>query len=122
MENKIKNIPVKNIDEYIAGFPSGTQKILHQLRETIKKAAPQAEETINYAIPTFKLKGNLVHFAGYKKHIGFYPAPSAIEAFKEALSGYKGAKGSIQFPIDHPLPLELITKIVEFRVKENLRG
>lgn len=122
MESKSKKTPARNIDEYIAGFPSDTQKILHELRAAIKKAAPEAEETINYAIPTFKLKGNLVHFAGYKNHIGFYPAPSGLEAYKEALSGYKGAKGSIQFPIDRPLPLELIAKIVEFRVKENLKG
>lgn len=121
MEDKIKNIPVRTIEEYIESFPIHTQKLLQEIRGTIKKAAPEAEETINYAMPTFKLNGNLVHFAGYKNHIGFYPAPSAITAFKEALSGYKNAKGSVQFPIDQPLPLELITKMVAFRVKENLK-
>jgi len=110
----------RNIDEYIAGFPKEIQKLLQQMRKTIQKAAPQAEETINYAMPTFILFGNLVHFAGYKNHIGFYPAPSGIEAFKKELSVYAGAKGSVQFPLDKPLPLELVTKIVQFRVAENL--
>ena len=109
-----------NIDEYIAGFPTNVQDILEGLRATIKKAANEAEETINYAVPTFTLKGNLVHFAAYKNHIGFYPAPSGIDAFKRELSIYKGAKGSVQFPIDKKLPLTLITQIVKFRVKENL--
>ena len=116
----LKSIPVRNIDEYIAGFPKDIQEILKELRVTIKKAAPEAAETINYAIPTFTLKGNLVHFAAYKNHIGFYPAPSGIVAFKKELSAYEGAKGSVQFPIDKPLPLALVTKIVRFRVKENL--
>ncbi|MBA2421832.1 MAG: DUF1801 domain-containing protein, partial [Chitinophagales bacterium] len=89
-------------------------------RVIIRKAAPKAEETINYAMPTFTLNGNLVHFAAYKNHIGFYPTPSGIDAFKKELSLYKGAKGSVQFPIDKPLPWALITKIVKFRVKENL--
>lgn len=110
----------KNIDEYIAGFPIETQKLLEQIRATIKKAAPEAKETISYAIPTFKLNGNLVHFAAFKNHIGFYPAPSGNEAFKKELSIYKGGKGTVQFPIDKPIPLNLITKIVKFRVKENL--
>lgn len=110
----------KNIDEYIASFPKSTQVLLQQMRTTIGKTAPQAEETINYAMPTFALYGNLVHFAGYANHIGFYPAPSGIEAFKKELSVYKGAKGSVQFPLDKPLPLSLVTKIVKFRVKENL--
>ncbi len=108
------------ITDYIAGFPEDVQEIMETLRATIKKAAPEAEETINYAMPTFTLKGNLVHFAAYKNHIGFYPAPSGIEAFKKELSVFKGAKGSVQFPLDKPLPLDLITKIVKFRVKENL--
>jgi len=111
----------KDIDEYIAGHPKEIQKILRQIRATIKKAAPQAEETINYAIPTFTLNGNLVHFAALKNHIGFYPAPSAISAFKKELLGYELAKGSVQFPIDQPLPLKLIAEIVKFRVKENLQ-
>lgn len=110
----------KDIDEYIAAFPKEIQKHLQQMRKTIQKAAPQAEETINYAMPTFILNGNLVHFAGYANHIGFYPTPSGIEAFKKELSVYKGAKGSVQFPLDKPLPLELVTKIVKFRVVENV--
>ena len=109
----------KTIDEFIAGFPKDVQKILQELRAAIKKAAPATEETINYGVPTFILNGNLVHFAGFKHHIGFYPTPSGIEAFKKELSVYKGAKGSVQFPLDKPLPLGLITKIVKFRVKEN---
>ena len=115
-------VHAKDIDEYIAGFPRETRVILEELRKTIRKAAPDAEETIAYAIPTFKLKGNLVHFAGYKNHIGFYPAPSGIKEFAKELSVYEGAKGSIKFPIDKPLPLELITRIVKFRVKESLES
>jgi uncharacterized protein YdhG (YjbR/CyaY superfamily) len=109
-----------SIDEYIATFPEETQKILAELRATIKAAAPEAEEKISYQMPTFALKGNLVHFAAYKNHIGFYPTPSGIEAFQQELSTYEGAKGSVKFPIDEPLPLELISKIVAFRVAENL--
>jgi uncharacterized protein YdhG (YjbR/CyaY superfamily) len=108
------------IDEYIAGFPEEVQEILEKIRTTIRKAAPNAEETINYGIPTFTLKGNLVHFAGFKKHIGFYPTPTGIEKFKKELSVYEGAKGSVQFPLDKPIPYGLISKIVKFRVKENL--
>ena len=108
----------KNIDEYIAGFPRDVQKILKQIRTTIKKVAPEAEEAIKYRMPTFVLNENLVHFAAFKHHIGFYPTPSGIEAFKDELSRYKGAKGSVQFPIDQPMPLSLIEKIVKFRVKE----
>lgn len=110
-----------NINEYIAGFPKNIQKILEQIRATIKKAAPEAEETISYAIPTFTLNGNLVHFATFKNHIGFYPAPTGNEALKKELSVYKTGKGSIQFPLEKPMPLDLITKIVKFRVKENLQ-
>ena len=111
-----------SIDEYIATFPESTQKILGELRATIKEAAPDAVEKISYQMPTFALKGNLVHFAAYKNHIGFYPTPSGIEAFKHELSIYEGAKGSVKFPIDKPLPLELISKIVRFRVAENLKN
>ncbi|WP_345296992.1 DUF1801 domain-containing protein [Candidatus Villigracilis affinis] len=111
---------VKNIDDYIATFPKGTQTVLKKLRATIRKAAPKAEETINYQIPTFTLQGNLVHFAAFKNHIGFYPTPSGIEKFKEELSVYEGAKGSVKFPLDKPIPYALITKIVKFRVQENL--
>lgn len=110
-----------DIDEYIAGFPKDVQKILGQVRATIKKAAPDAEETISYAMPTFTLQGRyLVYFAGYKNHIGIYPAPTGNGAFKKELSVYKTGKGSVQFPLDKPMPLSLITKIVKFRIKENL--
>ena len=108
-----------NIDNYIASFPEETQELLERLRLTIRKAAPEAQETINYGIPTFTLKGNLVHFAAFKNHIGFYPTPSGIETFKKNLSAYDGAKGSVKFPIDKPIPFELISRIVKFRVKEN---
>ena len=111
-----------SIDEYIATFPAETQKILEELRATIKSAAPDAEEKISYQMPTFALKGNLVHFAAYKNHIGFYPAPRGIEEFKQELSIYEGAKGTVRFPIDKPLPLELISRIVKFRVAENLKN
>jgi uncharacterized protein YdhG (YjbR/CyaY superfamily) len=110
----------KDIDEYISGFPSDVQEILNKIRATIREAAPDAKETINYQIPTFTLKGNLVHFAGFKKHIGFYPAPSGIEKFAQELSGYASAKGSVQFPLDQSIPYDLISQITKFRVKENL--
>jgi uncharacterized protein YdhG (YjbR/CyaY superfamily) len=113
-------IKFDNIDDYIASFPHETKLILEQLRLTIRKAAPDAKETINYGIPTFTLKGNLVHFAAFKNHVGFYPTPSGIEAFKKELSVYEGAKGSVKFPISELLPFDLIRKIVEFRVKEGL--
>ena len=111
-----------SIDEYIATFPEETQKILEELRATIKAAAPDAEEKISYQIPTFALKGNLVHFAAWKKHIGFYPTSSGTQAFEHELSIYESAKGSVKFPIEKPLPLDLISKIVKFRVAENLRN
>ena len=110
----------KNMDEYIAGFPVKTQSVLKIMRATIRNSAPGAKETISYAIPTFVLRKNLVHFAAFKNHIGFYPTPSAIREFSGELAAYKGAKGSVQFPLDSPLPLRLISKIVKFRVKENL--
>jgi uncharacterized protein YdhG (YjbR/CyaY superfamily) len=110
----------KNIDEYIAMFPNDIQKKLKDVRAIIKKAAPHAEETIKYAIPTFVLNGNLVHFAAMKNHLGFYPAPSGILAFKKELSVYEQGKGSIQFRYDQPIPLKLIGDIVKFRVSENL--
>jgi uncharacterized protein YdhG (YjbR/CyaY superfamily) len=113
-------IKFSDIDSYISAFPEETQKILEKLRATIRKAAPEAKETINYGMPTFTLKGNLVHFAAFKNHIGFYPTPSGIESFKKELSAYEGAKGSVKFPINKLLPYELISKIVEFRVKESL--
>jgi uncharacterized protein YdhG (YjbR/CyaY superfamily) len=107
------------IDEYIASFPSDIQVILEKIRSTIREAAPGAEETIKYRMPTFTLKGNLVFFAAFKKHIGFYPVPTGIEKFKDELSAYEGGKGSVQFPLDQPIPYDLISKIVKFRVKEN---
>jgi uncharacterized protein YdhG (YjbR/CyaY superfamily) len=109
----------ETIDEYIASFPESVQDILNKMREVIQKSAPEAEETISYGMPTFKLNGNLVHFAAYKKHIGFYPTPSGIANFKKELSPYKSSKGAVQFPIDEPLPLDIIRKIVIFRVEEN---
>lgn len=114
--------PFKTIDEYIRTFPPDVQKILEQMRETIHEVAPEAEEAIRYGIPTFTLNGNLVHFAAFGNHIGFYPTPSAIEAFRKELSLYTHAKGSVQFPTDTPLPLDLVRRIVQFRVKENLEG
>lgn len=108
----------KNIDEYIAGFPQDVQKTLEQIRTTARKAAPDAEEAIKYGIPTFLLTGNLVHFGAFKNHIGFYPTPSGIQEFKDELSAYEGAKGSVQFRLAKPMPLSLISKIVSFRVKE----
>ncbi|MBK9049571.1 MAG: DUF1801 domain-containing protein [Chloroflexi bacterium] len=109
---------LKTIDDYIAGFPEDVQAILQKVRQTIKAAAPNAQETINYQMPTFTLNGNLVHFAAFKNHIGFYPTPTGIEQFKDELSVYKGAKGSVQFPLDKPMPYDLIHRIVVFRVEE----
>jgi uncharacterized protein YdhG (YjbR/CyaY superfamily) len=110
----------RTVDEYMAGFPKDIQQLLQQIRQTVREAAPEAAETIKYAMPTFTLQGgNLVHFAAFKNHIGFYPTPTGIEAFEAALSSYKGAKGSVQFPLDQPMPLDLIRKIVLFRVKGN---
>lgn len=114
-----EHIP-QTIDEYIATFPAATQVLLNQIRNIIREAAPEATEKISYQMPTFFLAGNLVHFAGYSKHIGFYPAASGIAAFSEEISIYKNGKGSVQFPINLPLPSDLIQRIVRFRVKENL--
>jgi uncharacterized protein YdhG (YjbR/CyaY superfamily) len=110
-----------SIDEYIETFPEEIQEILEEMRRTIKAAAPDAEEKISYQMPTFYLKGNLVHFAAFKNHIGFYPTPTGTQAFRREISIYQGAKGSIRFPIDEPMPLKLISKIVKFRVAENLK-
>lgn len=109
----------KDINEYIAGFTPEIQKLLEQVRQTVQKTAPDAKETISYGMPAFKLNGNLVYFAAFTKHIGFYALPSGNEAFQKELSNYKTGKGSIQFPFDKPLPLDLITKIVKFRIEEN---
>lgn len=108
----------RDIEEYIARFPREVQDILQKIRSVIAKVAPEAEEAIKYQIPTFVLNGNLVHFAAFQKHIGFYPTPSGIEEFKDELSAYETAKGSVQFPLDKPVPFTLIKKIVTFRVKE----
>jgi uncharacterized protein YdhG (YjbR/CyaY superfamily) len=108
------------MDEYIAGFSPDVQEILKKIRLLIKEAAPDAEETIKYRMPTFTLKGNLVHFAAFKNHIGFYPTPTGTEKFRNEISVYQGAKGSIRFPLNQPIPYDLIRRIVEFRVKENL--
>ena len=107
------------IDAYIAGFPAEIAALLQKVRATIRKAAPDAEEAIRYKVPTFLLNGNLVHFAAFKNHIGFYPAPSAIQKFRKELSAYEGAKGSVRFPFGEPIPYALIRDIVKFRVAEN---
>ena len=114
------DLKIETIDQYIAGFPTEIQQVLEKMRSTIKEIVPQATESIKYGIPTFELYGNLVHFAGYKSHIGFYPTPSGILAFKEELSRYKSARGSVQFPLTEVLPIELITQIVHYRVNENM--
>jgi uncharacterized protein YdhG (YjbR/CyaY superfamily) len=111
----------KNIDEYIAQFKPETQEILHKLRKVIHETVPEAGEKISYQMPTFTLNGNLVHFAAYQNHIGFYPTPSAILAFSKEISGYKSSKGAVQFPIADPLPYELIREIVKFRTAENMK-
>jgi uncharacterized protein YdhG (YjbR/CyaY superfamily) len=109
------------IDEYIALFPADVQKKLKQMREAIHATAPAATEKIAYQMPTFYLNGNLVHFAAFKNHIGFYPVPSGIEAFKKDFSKYAQGKGSVQFPLDQPLPIALVKKVVRFRAAENLK-
>jgi uncharacterized protein YdhG (YjbR/CyaY superfamily) len=111
----------KTIDEYIAKFPKDIQEILQEIRETIHKAAPEAVESISYQMPTFKLNGSLVYFAAWKNHIGFYPTPSGTTQFEKELSKYDGGKGSVQFPLNNPMPLDLISKIVKYRVGENAK-
>jgi uncharacterized protein YdhG (YjbR/CyaY superfamily) len=110
----------KTIDEFIGQFPPETQAILQQVRDTIKSAAPDATETISYGIPTFQFHGNLVHFSGYAHHIGFYPGANGVHEFARELSGYKTSKGTVQFPLDKPIPFDLIRRITEFRLQENL--
>ena len=112
----------KTIDEYIAAFPPDIQAILQKIRAIVRAAAPEAQEAISYQMPTFKLHGNLVHFAAFKNHIGFYPVPSGIEQFKEELAPYVGGKGSVRFPLDKPIPYDLIEKVVKFRINENLEN
>ncbi|EMJ86130.1 iron chaperone [Leptospira kirschneri] len=116
---KSKKLNFKNIDEYINLFPEDVQDKLRKLRSAIRKAAPNAEEKISYQMPVFALNGNLVYFAAYKKHIGFYPTSSGIKKFQSELNEYKTSKGAVQFPMDQPLPLRLIAKIVKYRIKEN---
>jgi len=111
----------KNIDNYIADFPEDVQIILEKVRATVQQAAPKAKETIKYGMPTFVLNGNLVHFAAFKNHIGFYPAPTGIDAFIKELEVFRTGKGTIQFPIGKPIPFNLITKVVKFRVEENFK-
>ncbi len=113
--------PTRNVDEYIASFPRAVQEILKKIRATVKAAAPDAKETLKYRMPTFVLGENLVHFAAFEKHIGSYPTPSAIEAFRRELAGYDSGKGSVQFPLEREIPFALIEKMVRFRVKEALR-
>lgn len=119
MDNKT-NLP-ESIDAYIAQFPFEIQEKLKQVRAVIKQAAPDATEKISYQMPTFYLHGNLVHFAAFKQHIGFYPAPSGIENFSQELAAYKTSKGAIQFPLDQPIPFDLVRAIVEYRVNENMQ-
>jgi len=111
----------QTIDGYISGFPEDVRQILTHIRTVIKESAPQATEKISYQMPTFYLKGNLVHFAAFPNHIGFYPTPSGIEAFKDEIARYKWSKGAVQFPIDEPMPYDLIRRITQFRVAENLK-
>jgi len=119
---KTKQPAPSNIDEYIASFPNDVQEILQEIRMTIRKAAPDAEETISYQMPTFNLKGSyLVYFAAYKNHIGLYPAPIGIAEFEEEMSVYGAGKGTVKFPLDKPIPFDLISRIVKFRAKENLK-
>jgi len=123
LSGKRMNGKFRTIDEYIKFFPEDVQSVLEKMRQTIRKAAPDAVEAISYQMPTFKLNGkNLVHFAAWKNHIGLYPLPSGIDAFQEELSLYKSSKGSIQFPLNKPVPFDLVEKIVIFRVKENLKN
>jgi uncharacterized protein YdhG (YjbR/CyaY superfamily) len=116
------NTKFQTVEEYISTFPPKTKKFLKDIRTTIKQAAPQAEEAISYNMPAFKLHGMLIWYAGYKEHIGLYPRTTVIQAFKKDLEGYKLSKGTIQFPLDQPLPLDLITRIVKYRIKENLEA
>jgi len=109
------------IDEYIAGFPAEIQEKLREIRKVIHETAPEATEKISYQMPTFFLNGNLVHFAAFKSHIGFYPAPTGLDAFKEEIAQYPHSKGAVQFPLDRPIPFDLVRRIVEYRREENLK-
>ena len=116
-----KILPPKNVDEFIAAYPKDVQVILKKIRATIKKTAPKAEEVISYRMPAYKFQGMLLYFSAFKHHIGFYPTASGISNFKKELSGYKGARGSVQFPLDKPIPYTIIKEIVKFRVEENVK-
>ncbi len=118
----MKSTKPLTIDEYIAGFPRDIQQALKSIRMTIRKAAPQAEEAIKYAMPTFTQNGNLIHFAAYKNHIGIYPVPRNDEAFKKSLAVYEGEKSTMRIPLDAPLPLTLISQIVKYNVNRNLQS
>jgi uncharacterized protein YdhG (YjbR/CyaY superfamily) len=120
MINELKS--PQTVDDYIAGFPAEVQAILEEIRSIIREMAPDAEEVISYQMPTYRLHGNLVHFAAFKNHIGFYPTPTGVAAFEDELMPYRHAKGSIRFPLDQPIPYDLIRKIVAFRVKENMEA
>jgi uncharacterized protein YdhG (YjbR/CyaY superfamily) len=120
MANSTTNIKAKDVEEYIASFPKDVQKILKEVRETIKAAAPQAEESISYGIPGYKFDGPVAYFAGYKNHIGFYATPNGHEAFRDELTGYRQGKGSVQFPIGEPMPLKLISRVVKYNLKHNI--
>jgi uncharacterized protein YdhG (YjbR/CyaY superfamily) len=109
------------IDEYIAGFTGDIQEKLREMRRVIHETAPEATEKISYQMPTFYLNGNLVHFAAFKNHIGFYPAPTGLDAFKDDIAPYLHSKGAVQFPLDRPIPFDLVRRIVEFRKEENLK-
>lgn len=115
----MKNRAPADIDEYIEDFPANVQKILQKIRKTIQKAAPDATEVISYQMPAFKLNRVFIYFAGYKKHVSVYPAPRGVAAFKKELAEYEGGKGTVQFPLDHPVPYDLITRIVKYRVEED---
>jgi uncharacterized protein YdhG (YjbR/CyaY superfamily) len=116
----MKTSAPENIDDYIEGFPPKVQKILQKIRKTIQKAAPKAEEAISYQIPTFKLNGNLIHFAAYQHHIGLYPGPRGVKEFEKEMALYEGGKGTVRFPLDEPIPYGLITRIVKYRVQKNV--
>jgi uncharacterized protein YdhG (YjbR/CyaY superfamily) len=117
--DKKRSVKIETIEDYIAQYPGDVQRILKKLRQTIREAAPEAQEVISYRIPTFRLNGNLVHFGAFKDHIGFFPTSSARENFDKELSKYEGGRGTIKFPLDEPIPYDLVRKIVKFRVKEN---
>ena len=112
----------ENIDDYIERYPDNVQKILQKIRKTIQKAAPDAVEAISYHIPTFRLNGNLIHFAAYQHHIGLYPRPRGVKEFEKEMARYEGGKGTLQFPLDEPIPYELITRITKYRVQKNVEA